>query len=162
MCRARLVAFVLLSYVLFAPVGAANAEDGAPPAAVRDLLRKVADGKPGERLKAVEVLGKMKAEAGHSVRSLLKLLLDSDFDVRAAAARAIENLAEAALPALVKDLKSTELPRRIDAAWAIHDLNKVMTEREVRGWAKKFQVVYQKEVSPRLLAALDHRDEDWR
>src|SRR5262249_2697476 len=147
-------------------VGAAVADDEAMTAAVRELLGKMKAGKSSERVEAVKALAKLKAEAAPAVRPLSEALYDDDFDVKAAARKALEGLGESTLPVLVKALDTCDVRRRIDAAWAIVALIDVQRHREDedegRRWLAKFRPTYEKQISPRLLAALDHKNEEWR
>lgn len=76
-------------------------------AAVPELVQTLQSPNAAVRLKGVEVLGRMGADAKDAVPQLVRLLDDPDLDVRKAAARTLGRIgpgAHEAVPALMKSL----------------------------------------------------------
>jgi hypothetical protein len=82
-------------------------------AAVPALVESLQDPDAAARLKAVEVLGRMGADAKDAVPQLVRLLDDPDLNVRKAAARTLGRIgpaAQQAVPALMKSLLEPTSP----------------------------------------------------
>ena len=86
---------------------AADALGRIGPAAVPSLIETLRDPDPKVRLKAIEVLARMGADAKDAVPELIRLLEDPDEEVRKAAIRTLGRIGPAAkdaVPALMQTL----------------------------------------------------------